>query len=298
MKEKRVLEDISLSVLNLRMEQESTKQLIMNDHFAMVMNGGEHSHQLLREGQIYRMAEQRIVMILKGEIDMTLDLEEQHWEKGDIVLLAPDTIQEVRRRSDDFDMIGISFAPLESDGRDRSSSGAFPDDNVLLHTNALEWREVLQMVNMLWALANHEPFRKKTVLSLVQTIVSNIHDMAALHETSGAKTAKPSSGEMLFRRFKKLVSEHCDHERNVPFYASQLYITPQHLSAVINRQSGKSVMYWINRATVLRAKVLLKSDDIKTSEIADRLNFPYHSTFTKFFKRETGMSPQEYREKG
>ena len=94
----------------------------------------------------------------------------------------------------------------------------------------------------------------------------------------------------------KARSQYCERERNIPFYAEQLYITPYHLSAVISRQSGKSVMYWINRATVLRAKVLLKSDDLKTNEIADRLNFPYHSTFTKFFKRETGMSPQEYRE--
>lgn len=298
MKRKRMIEDISLSGISLRMEQESIKQSIVNDNFAMMMNGGELSHHRLREGQLYRMAEQRIVMILEGDIDMTLDLEEQHWQKGDVVLLARDTILEVRRHSDDFDMIGISFAPLESEGRDRSSSAALPDDNMLLHTNALEWREVLQMVNMLWALAKHEPFRKKTVLLQVGTIVSNIHDIAAMHEKGQQATPKLSSGEMLFRRFKKLVSEHCDQERNVPFYASRLYISPQHLSAVIKRQSGKSVMYWINRATVLHAKVLLRLDDIKTSEIANRLNFPYHSTFTKFFKRETGISPQEYRERG
>ncbi len=53
-------------------------------------------------------------------------------------------------------------------------------------------------------------------------------------------------------------------------------------------------MYWINRATLIQAKVLLKNKDILVSEVADRLNFPSQSAFGFFFKRETGMTPSEY----
>ena len=54
-------------------------------------------------------------------------------------------------------------------------------------------------------------------------------------------------------------------------------------------------MYWINRATILHAKVLLKDEKLMASEIADRLNFPSPSAFGMFFKRETSMTPGEYR---
>ena len=80
------------------------------------------------------------------------------------------------------------------------------------------------------------------------------------------------------------------------FYASQLHITPHHLSAVISRASGHSAMYWINRAVVLRAKVLLHTSGLLTYEIAERLNFANPPAFNNFFKRETGQTPKEYRE--
>ena len=56
-----------------------------------------------------------------------------------------------------------------------------------------------------------------------------------------------------------------------------------------------SALLGINRATVLQAKVMLKDKKMMASEIADHLNFPSPSAFGMFFKRETGMTPGEYR---
>ncbi len=86
-------------------------------------------------------------------------------------------------------------------------------------------------------------------------------------------------------------------ERSIPFYADLLHITPHHLSAIIKKASGQSVMYWINRATVQEAKLLLKTNKLMAYEIANRMNFTSASAFSKFFKRETGMTPRTYQEK-
>ena len=51
-------------------------------------------------------------------------------------------------------------------------------------------------------------------------------------------------------------------------------------------------MEWVNQAVILEAKVLLKHSDLLTYQIAD--HFPNPSFFSKFFKRMTGMTPQEY----
>ena len=55
-------------------------------------------------------------------------------------------------------------------------------------------------------------------------------------------------------------------------------------------------MYWINRAVVLRAKVLLHTSGLLTYEIAERLNFSTPPAFNNFFKRETGLTPKEDRD--
>ena len=283
MKKNKPLESITLHDFRFRTESENFPNLMVNDSLGMVMHGGKLSKDFMQEGQVYHMAEGRIIMIVEGSIETTLDLEEQFWQKGDIVLLAPDTIQEVKRRTHDFDMIAIAFKndiPVE--------------DSLLIQSSAAEWKEMLQLMHLTWSLAIHEPFRQKTVMSHIATIINNIQELF-LTKQQQPSLYKPTNGELLFRNFKKLVNEHCGCHRNIPFYAEKLYITPHHLSAVIKRQSGKSVMYWINRAVILKAKVLLSSSEMRTNEIADRLNFPYHSTFTNFFKRETGISPLEYK---
>ena len=84
-------------------------------------------------------------------------------------------------------------------------------------------------------------------------------------------------------------------ERNIDFYADRLFLSPHYLSGLVRETSGKTVMDWINRSVILEAKVLLKHSNLLTYQIADELNFPNPSFFSKFFKRMTGMTPGEYR---
>ena len=55
-------------------------------------------------------------------------------------------------------------------------------------------------------------------------------------------------------------------------------------------------MQWVHRALVQEAKLLLQANELMLFEIAYRLNFPSASAFTKFFKRETGITPTQYQE--
>ena len=73
-----------------------------------------------------------------------------------------------------------------------------------------------------------------------------------------------------------------------------LCLSPRYLSSVIRDVSGRTVVEWVNQAVILEAKVLLKHSDLLTYQIADELHFPNPSFFSKFFKRMTGMTPQEY----
>ena len=107
----------------------------------------------------------------------------------------------------------------------------------------------------------------------------------------------PSHQEELFRRFIALVNEYSKEKRTVGFYADKLCLTPRYLNTVIHQVSHHTVMDWINQAVILEAQVLLKHSDLLIYQIADQLNFPNPSFFCKFFKRKTGMTPQEYQKK-
>ena len=101
--------------------------------------------------------------------------------------------------------------------------------------------------------------------------------------------------EEYFKQFTHLLGEHFREERSVGFYARQLCITPKYLTTLIKRISGQSVSEWIDNYVIIEAKTLLKYSTMSIQEIAYYLNFPNQSFFGSYFKRNTGMSPSQYK---
>ena len=101
--------------------------------------------------------------------------------------------------------------------------------------------------------------------------------------------------EEYFKQFTHLLGEHYRTERSVGFYARQLCITPKYLTTIIKRISGLSVSEWIDNYVIIEAKTLLKYSHMSIQEIAYYLNFPNQSFFGSYFKRNTGMSPSQYK---
>lgn len=100
-----------------------------------------------------------------------------------------------------------------------------------------------------------------------------------------------SRGTRLANRFKHLVEKDFLHTREVGRYASQLNITPKHLSEVVKDTFGKTPRQMINDMLLLEAKVELGSTDKTVTEIAHAMNFNDQSHFTHFIKAHTGLSP-------
>lgn len=95
--------------------------------------------------------------------------------------------------------------------------------------------------------------------------------------------------------FRRLVHKHALRERNVGFYARSLQLSPHYLCALVRKTSGQTVMDWINREVTAEARRLLGSGERPIQEVARELHFPDHASFTKFFKREVGLTPQAFR---
>jgi AraC-like DNA-binding protein len=82
---------------------------------------------------------------------------------------------------------------------------------------------------------------------------------------------------------------------DVAYFSSKLNLSPNYLSDLLQKFTGKSTLEHIHLELVERAKSLLWGTDHSVSEIAYELGFEYPSHFTKIFKAKTGKSPSEYR---
>lgn len=101
--------------------------------------------------------------------------------------------------------------------------------------------------------------------------------------------------EELTDRFFGLLHANFHSCREATFYAGKLCITPKHLAKVIRQTTGEVPSYWIADFTIREIKSLLCTTSFTITELAEELNFPDSSSLARYFRRCTGMSPQEYR---
>ena len=144
-------------------------------------------------------------------------------------------------------------------------------------------------------LSRDQHFSEKTAKGLVYSLYSEIASIYYLQQMTEREDQSTSRQNELLNQLFPLLREYSSQRRDVAFYADKMCLTPKYLSTRIKKVSGKSIFEWINTAAIIHAKVLLKTNGYSISQISEMLNFPNPSFFSRFFKKHTGMTPNEYR---
>ncbi|MGL6129553.1 helix-turn-helix domain-containing protein [Chryseobacterium artocarpi] len=100
----------------------------------------------------------------------------------------------------------------------------------------------------------------------------------------------------IIERFFELLNEHGHLQRSVLFYSDQLHLSPQYLSSLIKKETGKPIKQWISYIVIKHAKELLKTTSLSIKEVSNQLQFVDSSLFCRYFRRCTGITANTYRE--
>ena len=104
-----------------------------------------------------------------------------------------------------------------------------------------------------------------------------------------------SRKDHVLQEFHALVTRNFREEHFVSFYADKLAISEQYLARIVRAGTGKSVNTIINELLIMEARTLLSSTKSTVGDIASRLGFSDAAGFCKFFKRNMGQTPLNYR---
>lgn len=127
----------------------------------------------------------------------------------------------------------------------------------------------------------------------VHNLVLNISDKR--RKEHGDKIYKADRQKMILERFKDLLNGHCEKQHEVSWYAEALTISADYLSKITKENDGRSARAWINEAIIAKAASLMHYADLNIKEISEKLNFTDQSSFGRFIRKNTGMSPKEFR---
>ncbi|ADB39754.1 AraC family transcriptional regulator [Spirosoma linguale] len=246
----------------------------------------------------FRLNYYGIGICISGKAELKANLETYTVEPGSLVILPPQVIRQFVHRSDEFRVLSIFFTLDFISINSTINIDRFPFfelDAVHVFRPAKQSAEQLETF---LRFIKHKydtphPYRQEILRNAIHIV---LYDLAALyHHQATLAQSLQTRNQTITAAFKKLINQYFLTQRSVAFYATTLSITPKHLSETVKQVTGKTAGEWIASRVIMEAKVLLQISVVSIAQIANQLHFADQSTFGKFFKNNTGMSPMRYR---
>ncbi|MGL4631932.1 MAG: helix-turn-helix domain-containing protein [Leadbetterella sp.] len=160
--------------------------------------------------------------------------------------------------------------------------------NNVFHLNEIEKADCNVLLKNLSKEVNNRAVSKHLLLAFLEKI-KIIQEQYQIEEKFVSKSF------LLLKSLQQLINNFFLEHKNVEFYAQKLNVTPNHLNETVKQQTGKNVKSLILERGLLEAKKLLLYSNLDIAEVSYYLNYSEPSHFGKFFKKETGFTPKEFR---
>jgi len=249
----------------------------------------------------YRSDGYIIGICTRGAAEVEVNLQVYQARPDAMLLATPFHILRIYNSSEDFLCRFIVFSKafltennvnshfLESFSYFKSASlpVIYPD-----HQDAKMLLELYLLIQQKLEYEAH-PYRQEISRSILTTL---LYEVGYIYEKEHVIIkAKLNRKQELNLLFQNLVFIHYKEHRNVQFYADALFVSSKHLTESIKEVTGRTSGEWIEDAVILEAKVLLRNHEISIADIAENIHFPDQSSFGKYFKKHTSLSPSDYR---
>lgn len=101
----------------------------------------------------------------------------------------------------------------------------------------------------------------------------------------------------IIHKVNSYILEHLDEDLSIPKLGEIVGLHPSYLSRIYKKVTNQSPGQYITALRLNMAKELLRDPAMKIQTVAEKSGLNTASYFTHFFKKHTGMTPQEYRSK-
>ena len=110
-----------------------------------------------------------------------------------------------------------------------------------------------------------------------------------------AEKEDPQGYANVIKRLEGFIQQNIDKDLSLIKLSEYAHFNPSYLSRLFKRLTNLNLSEFINDARLRKAKELLGTD-MKIHEVAEAVGYESSKNFARFFKRQTNMTPQEYKD--
>ncbi|HEV7382181.1 MAG TPA: helix-turn-helix domain-containing protein [Dyadobacter sp.] len=116
-----------------------------------------------------------------------------------------------------------------------------------------------------------------------------------LHRLGTHKLRAVAGDDLRIVKLFQLMEENFKEKRSASFYSEQIGLTPKRINEILRVRAGITMSQLLSQLVLIESKRELFHGEFSIKEIAFNLGFADQSYFARFFKKQTGITPEQFK---
>ncbi len=273
------------------------------DSFVFIHKTSDSEGKNLDMSMPMRFGGMMVTLCLSGNLSLDVNLATYNISANTVIFVRPDSIVKVNEVGEDVEIYTLFISPefIRDINIDINSLGPrmySQPHSPLLKLSAEEislLKRYFELLNVTAKKSTEDVYSKNISRCLLASILYQMMQFVDKRKENETDEPTQFSRRMNYvQEFIRMVHKYHRSERSVGYYAGKLFISPKYLSLIVKESTGRSAAEWIDEYVILEAKNMLRFSGKNIQQVAYELNFSSQSSFGKYFKHLTGMSPSEF----
>lgn len=244
-----------------------------------------------------------ILICRKGKATVNINYKEWHLHEGAVITVFPDDVVELKVKSEaslfDVEMLKYNASLLREASLqlEQTVYSSLREDRCRQDTPV-----VTNIIDSMFALLKVY-FNQSECTCISQLVLLQLKAFfVGFHEYLQRNPQNRPDDEVksyrvreLFNRFMMLMERDYKLSRDVNYYADLMHITSKYLTNIVRQVAGHTPKAIIDQYVILQLKMQLQRSSQSIKEIAWEYHFTDVSFFCRYFKKHTGLTPQQMR---
>lgn len=244
-----------------------------------------------------------ILICRKGKATVNINYKEWHLHEGAVITVFPNDVVELKVKSEaslfDIEMLKYNASLLREASLqlEQTVYSSLREDRCRQDTPV-----VTNIIDSMFALLKVY-FNQSECTCISQLVLLQLKAFfVGFHEYLQRNPQNRPDDEVksyrvreLFNRFMMLMERDYKLSRDVNYYADLMHITSKYLTNIVRQVAGHTPKTIINQYVILQLKMQLQRSSQSIKEIAWEYHFTDVSFFCRYFKKHTGLTPQQMR---
>lgn len=228
------------------------------------------------------------------------------WDKWDCRVAATaengqDGIEVIRRECPDILFTDIRMPGMDGLSMIAALKSEHPDMQITILTGFRDFEYAREAIRLGVTRFLLKPSKMDELEEAIRVMIEKLSQKKEQKENTEGEPEQEeepeeiAAGSFIAQNAVKYIEENYMNKLKLSDVAEQVYVSQWHLSKILNRHIEKSFSDILNYVRIEKAKELLKDPSLRIGDIAEKVGFLDLAHFSRVFKKQAGVSANEYR---